>query len=140
MLYLDTRLLVAVLTPEARTHDMQDWLASQAPGSLAISEWVLTEFSSALSMKTRMGDLGERQRAKVLSEFTSLVDDAFGIFPVVRADFRTAARFADQHDTGLRSGDALHLAIAFNHGACLCTLDKKLVAAADMLGVNAESL
>ena len=40
--------------------------------------------------------------------------------------FRTAARFADQHMLGLRAGDALHLAICADHGATLCTLDRRL--------------
>ncbi len=56
MRYLDTSILVAALTREPRTEEMQDWLAAQAPDSLCISDWVLTEFSAALSMKKEKGD------------------------------------------------------------------------------------
>ena len=57
-----------------------------------------------------------------------------------RLDFRTAARFADQHTTGLRSGDALHLAVAANHGVRINALDRGLVRAAEALGVSATLL
>jgi uncharacterized protein len=50
--------------------------------------------------------------------------------------FRTAARFADQHALGLRAGDALHLAICADHGATLCTLDRRLSEAGPALGVK----
>jgi predicted nucleic acid-binding protein len=62
---------------------------------------------------------------------------SFEIVPVPRADFRTAARFADRHDLGLRGGDALHLAICEDHGISLCTLDQKMYQAAMALGVRA---
>jgi len=47
---------------------------------------------------------------------------------------------ADQYTTGLRAGDALHLAVAYNHGARVRTLDQTLVTAAGALGVSAELL
>jgi hypothetical protein len=43
--------------------------------------------------------------------------DSFTILHVSGLQFRTAARFADQHALGLRAGDALHLAICADHGA-----------------------
>jgi hypothetical protein len=69
MRYLDTSILVAALTREPRTGDMQAWLASQAADTLCISEWVITEFSSALSMKIRMDLLTPNERATVLHRF-----------------------------------------------------------------------
>jgi hypothetical protein len=36
----------------------------------------------------------------------------------------------------LRAGDALHLAICADHGATLCTLDRRLGDAASALGVK----
>jgi predicted nucleic acid-binding protein len=50
--------------------------------------------------------------------------------------FRTAARYADQYALGLRAGDALHLAICADHGATLCTLDRRLGEAGAALGVK----
>lgn len=139
MLYLDTSLLVAGLTREARTPNIQQWLADQAPDELYVSDWVVTEFSSALSLKLRAGHLTEDHRAEALAAFTALVDESFGVLPVSRADFRTAAHFADQAGIGLRAGDALHLAITSAHGATLCTLDRKLLQAAPAMAVIARA-
>ena len=140
MLYLDTSLLVSALTHEARTAEIQGWLAAQAADELIISDWVVTEFSSALSMKVRTAQLAPDHRAEALALFTSLTDASLTVLPVTRLEFRTAARFADQHETGLRAGDALHLAVAANHGLRLQSLDRGLVHAATALGVNASLL
>ena len=140
MLYLDTSLLVAALTHQTRTAEVQDWLAAQNPDELAISEWTVTEFSSAMSIKVRTGQLASDHRADALVALADLIDNSFWVWPVSRLDFRTAARFADQHETGLRAGDALHLAIAANHGGRVCTLDRLLAQAAPALGVSAALL
>lgn len=140
MRYLDTSILVAAFTREPRTEDMQDWLAAQDADSLCISDWVLTEFSAALSMKVRMEILTPRERANVLGAFAALRESSLSTLPVSTIDYHTAAHFADDHAFGLRAGDALHLAIAYNHGVELCSLDKTLVAAAEPMGVNATLL
>jgi uncharacterized protein len=57
-----------------------------------------------------------------LAMFTRLSVDSLTILLVSGLQFRTAARFADQHMLGLRAGDALHLAICADHGATLRTL------------------
>ena len=139
MLYLDTSLLVAGLTPENRTSAVQDWLADQVPNDLHISDWVITEFSSALSIKLREGHLAEDHRARALAAFTSLVEESLAVLHVSREDFRTAAHFADQAGIGLRAGDALHLAVASAHGATLCTVDQKLLQAAPAVAVSAQA-
>jgi hypothetical protein len=41
----------------------------------------------------------------------------------------------DQQGLGLRAGDALHLAVAAEHGATLWTLDVRLAEAGPVLGV-----
>jgi predicted nucleic acid-binding protein len=136
MLYLDTSLLVATLTNEAETERMQSWLSQQPEGDLVISDWVATEFSSALSIKLRARHIEAAHRAEALAMFTRLATDSFVVVPVSRLQFRTAARFTDQHMLGLRAGDALHLAICADHGATLCTLDQRLSGAGSALGVK----
>jgi uncharacterized protein len=140
MLYLDTSLLVAALTNEAETPQMQAWLAGQDPDSLVISDWVAAEFSAALSIKLRTGGIETSHRADALTMFTRLCNDNLTVMPVSRAEFRLAARFADQYALGLRAGDALHLAICAEHGATICTLDRRLSEAAIALGVNTALL
>jgi len=136
MLYLDTSLLVAALTNETETERMQRWLGQQAEDDLAISDWVVTEFSSALSIKLRAGHIEPAHRADALAMFARLTTDNFLVVPVARLQFRTAARFADQHGLRLRAGDALHIAVCADHGATLCTLDRRLGDAGSVLGVK----
>jgi hypothetical protein len=140
MLYLDTSLLVAILTNEAETGRMQSWLGQQPPEDLAISDWVATEFSSALSIKLRTGQIGVADRAEALAMLARLAIDSFTVVPVSRLQFRLAARFADQYALGFRAGDALHLAICADQGMTLCTLDRRLCEAGSALGITTSPL
>jgi predicted nucleic acid-binding protein len=135
-LYLDTSVLVAASTREVKTDRVQAWLDEQARNRLIISDWVITEFSSALSIKLRSGQIGFIHRADALAEFSRLAAESLTILPVSGLQFRTAARFADHYVLGLRAGDALHLAICSDHGATLCTLDRGLSEAGAALGVK----
>jgi predicted nucleic acid-binding protein len=135
--YVDTSVLVAALTRELSTARVQAWLGLQPPGSLLLSEWVVTEFSAALSVKVRTGEIDSHFRSAALARFHRLTFAALDIVPVAREHFRTAARFADDYALGLRAGDALHLAVAADRSATLVTLDRRLAAAASGLGFSA---
>ena len=140
MFYIDTSVLVAALTNEAETVRMQTWLREQPAGELAISEWVVTEVSSALSIKLRVGQMEPRHRAEVLAAFSRLSAESLSILPISGFHCRTAARFVDRHELGLRASDALHLAVAVDHGATVASLDRRMVEAALALGVSAVLL
>ena len=139
-LCVDTPVLVAALTDETATARSQRFLAAAEPAELAIDARVITEFSSALSIKVRTGQLAPAQRNAVLTEFTRLIGNSFDVLPVSVATFATAARFVDQLAYGLRAGDALHLAVAIEHGAMLVSLDKRLVEAGTALGASTRLL
>jgi uncharacterized protein len=51
MLYLDTSLVVSALSNERASKQTQAWLAEQESQQLLISEWTVTEVSSALGTK-----------------------------------------------------------------------------------------
>jgi predicted nucleic acid-binding protein len=125
MIYVDTSVIVAALTSEPATDAAQRWIAGQAADAF-ISDWVIAEFSAALSVKLRTGALTLEERADALATFRGLSANSWEVLRVTSAHFQTAARLADDHPSGLRAGDALHLAIALDHGAKLCTLDRRL--------------
>jgi len=134
--YLDTSLLVAALTNEAKSTAAQAWLAEQEVGEIAISEWVATELFAALSAKLRSRQIENVHRTNALAEFARLRAASFVTLAVTSQHFRMAAEYAGRHGLGLRAGDALHLAVAADNGATLCTLDRRLAGAGKTVGVK----
>lgn len=137
MLYLDTSLVVTLLTAEVETETARAWMRRQSQDSFAISDWVITEFAAVLSMKVRSRFLSEEQRRATQEWFDKLAAESFERLPVEREYFVSAGRFARQSKAGLRGGDALHLAVAGATSATLCTRDKGLHNAAVEFGIAA---
>ncbi len=136
--YIDTSVLVAAFTNEGATDRVQTWLGRQDGADLAVSPWVVAEFSAALSVKMRIGAITARQRADALLLFREMVAGSFRTVPIEAAHFEMAAGIADQTALGIRAGDALHLAVALGYGATIRTLDRRMMEGADALGIPAE--
>lgn len=139
MFYIDTSAWVSAVTEEAKSEHVRSWLNQFEPEELAISDWVLVEFSSALSLKIRTGHFTQEQRAVALGAFSTAVRDSLSLLSVESNHFRSAAVFADNHLTGLRASDALHLAVAADHGTVVCTLDAVMLTAGRLLGIETIS-
>lgn len=136
--YLDTSLLVPLYVQEARTADAQDWLAGLGGNPLVVSPWCMTEFASALSLKSRRGELAQADHARAEAGFRRFVEGRAQVVAVVANDFYHAAELCAA-GTGLRAGDALHLAIAERLGLIVCTLDRGMWTAAQTLGLPFET-
>ena len=135
MLYVDTSVIVALLTVEPKTPDVMTWYAS-LPDTPICADWLLTEFSSAVSIKLRTGQLSETHAKRVRKEFDLLAAGGLRLAPVSRTAFSQAVEMVKQHQYGLRAGDALHLAVALELGAShMATLDETLAKNAKRKGM-----
>ncbi len=135
MIYVDASVIVAALTPEENTTRAYAWLTERPRGSLGFSGWVVTEVSSALARKVRIGTLSGGERDRILHDWRHLRTDSFISLPVPVGAFEEAARLIDYPRSVLRAGDALHLAIASLGGHGLATFDAQLAEAATRAGV-----
>lgn len=131
--YLDTNLVIAALTAEPMTVVAQRYLEASVPASAAISDWSVTEVSSALSIKIRAGGLPVGERDEALAEFRYMLRESIECWSVTRDDFHRAAALAEEVRSGLRAGDALHLAVAERAGLVVHTLDRGMARAAKLL-------
>lgn len=139
MLYFDTSFLAPLILEEATSRAIERFLASLPIGSLAISHWTRVEMSSLLGREVRMGRL-EAQAARMAdAQFEAATRDSFVVLLPNADDYARARTYLAVAATGLRAGDALHLAIAANHGAdAIYTLDRTMLRAAHILGLPAS--
>ncbi len=134
-MYLDSSLIVALLTPEPASERAHCWVIAQPPRTLAISDWVSAEVASALSLKIRTGSITVEGRALAMAAYARFVASMITIPPIKAAHFIAAARFCAHHALALRAPDALHLAIAADRGDTLATLDIAQAEAGRELGI-----
>lgn len=128
MVYLDTSFVAPLVIAESCSDAVEAFVLKVKPGELTTSMWTQVELSSMVSRKVRMGDLSESQAEVVRREFDRLLGESFEMLTPTAADFAAAVRFLEVPRTGLRAGDALHLAIAANrHAKRILTLDKGFV-------------
>ena len=121
--YVDTSVLVAAHVREPHTTLAQSWLAEQSSGFL-ISSWALVECDSALAIKRRRGELDAASQAAAVSDIDAFAARFSPLTMPTEADLQHARGFCRIAESGLRAGDALHLAIALRLGANqMATLD-----------------
>ena len=138
MIYADTSVWVALLTQEAGTSRVEQWFGSCSE-PLVSADWTLTEFHSAIAIKTRTGQMSADQAMEALELFDHLSSGGLALVPVSRAAYRAAAALVDDYRQGLRGADALHMAVAQELGLQqFATLDRNQAANAQRLGLTLE--
>lgn len=136
MLYFDTSFLVPLVLPEATSDRIAAFIRELNIEQLAVSHWTRIEFSSLIAREVRMGGLDARAAAQADARFEVMVDDSFAVLLSNADDFNLAKQYLGRFETGLRAGDAFHLAIASNHRAeTIYSLDKMLLKAGGTLGL-----
>jgi len=136
MLYVDTSVLVALCTNEAKTADAVKWYGDCAE-ELASAAWCVTEFASALGLKQRTGQLTEPQAQTAWVNFERMCANDLNLLPVEPMTFHKAAMLTMDAAAGLRAGDALHLACAMEAKvAGMVTLDSVLAKNAQRVKVK----
>jgi uncharacterized protein with PIN domain len=89
MLYLDTCVLLALLTPEIYSQAATAFL-EQAPETLAVSPWCVTELHSALALKVRSDALHASEADRVLAGFEQTLAPGLLWLDLDAQDFRNA--------------------------------------------------
>lgn len=140
MIYLDTSFIAPLVLNEETSAEIEAFVIRQLAGTLAISQWTRVEFASLVAREVRMKNFTPQIAGMILEEFEALINQSCQIWLPQAADYELARKFVMNFDSGLRGGDALHLAIAKNHGASLLlTLDESLLNAAGLFDMPASS-
>jgi hypothetical protein len=136
VLYFDTSFLMPLVRPERTSGAVSAFFANLRPHDLAVSLWGRVELASGLAREVRAGTLSPGDAGEALTQFDAVVEASFLVLCPDKADFELAVQYLRRFETGLRAGDALHLAIATNRAAsAIHTLDKALVRAGAILSL-----
>jgi uncharacterized protein len=140
MIYVDTSVLVALYTREHKSAAVSRWYAA-CTDDLISATWCVTEFASALSIKQRTRQINESDAQKAWQQFERMCANDLQLVPVEPATFHRAAILSLDQASGLRAGDALHLAAALDAKAkSMATLDEVLAKNAKQLKLKLVSL
>ncbi len=131
-LYLDASVLVALFTQEADSLRARQGVLG---ATLFVSDFAAAEFSAAISRRIRIGDIPSVDAARIISAFDTWTAQSTTRVALATGDGAATIAFVRRFDLGLRTPDALHLAIAQRLGMTLFSFDAKMIAAATALGV-----
>jgi predicted nucleic acid-binding protein len=135
--YLDTCILFSLLVPDSGSCAALQWFSGQENRPVWMSHWTWLELTGVLALCCRRGDLSSERLQLIHQEADAFRRERLSLVEVVSADFLQAQAWLRQHpDKPLRSGDALHLAIAQRTQLQLHTADQQLLNVAGALGLS----
>jgi uncharacterized protein len=134
--YFDTSFLTPLVRLEPTTKEVEKFLRKQPQGELSTSHWARVEFCSGIARDVRMKAMTTGEAAVAITDFESKISPGFSLLPITGHDCELARDYLQHYETGLRAGDALHLAIARNNNAqAIYSLDDKMIRAGKLLGL-----
>lgn len=137
MCYVDTSVIVAMLTHEPKSLACIDWFKNQKQPPQS-SDWLITELNSAISLKLRTGQLQTDQALAILQTFETLINGGIKLLPINREIYSEAGALI-RSNPNLRAGDALHISVALGAGIKeFVTLDNNQAKAAQGVGFICE--
>jgi hypothetical protein len=140
MVYVDTSVLVALYTREPKSADVSRWYAACAD-ELVSAAWCVSEFASALAIKQRTGQIAEADAQTAWRQFERMCAGDLYLLPVEPATCHSAAILSLDVASGLRAGDALHLAAALAAKARgVATLDEVMAKNAKRLRLKLAAI
>jgi uncharacterized protein len=133
-LYLDSCVVLSLFLGDSGYDAAEQWLLAQADQPLWVSHWVLLEFSGVLALCLRRGDLTAQRGLAIHAEFECFRHERLGLLEPRGVDYIQARQWLQEFKgPPLRSGDALHLAIAKRQNLTIASADRGLVKAAEAL-------
>ncbi len=130
MVYVDTSVLVALLTNETTAERIANWLTEETR-PLVSGDWCVTEFASALALKQRTSQITSKQGNAAWKVFNQFCEGHLRLLPLDREVFSQAAQLVRNSKNGLRAGGSLHLALALRvKVVAFFTLDVRLAESA----------
>ena len=139
-MYVDTSVIVALLTDEPKTQACKDWFSGLKQASMS-GDWLITEFYSAIALKQRTGQLREKDVKATMHQFEHLTNNGgIKLMQIARETYSQAGKLTHQH-ANTRAGDALHLSIAMQcEVKQFVTLDNAQATSAKQLGFEVVTI
>jgi uncharacterized protein len=140
MIYADTNVLLALYSRDTTSDAAHAW-AQALEDRVVTSWWAVIEFKANISLRVRKKRLPTASALAAMAAFERDFVAAQSPLTTLSPHFALAATWLSNHQTGLRSGDALHLATANGHGcASFATFDRELAKFGRKLGVPTKDL
>jgi predicted nucleic acid-binding protein len=134
--YFDTSFLMPLVRREATSEGVTEFVGRLTGAPLSTSHWTWVELCSAIARHVRMKVLRPAEGRTAIDNFENKILPSFSLSGVTLEDWVTAVNYLQNFETGLRAGDALHLAIARNNNAqTIYSLDDKMIRAGKLLGL-----
>ena len=135
MIYADTDVLLSLFCPDSLTEAAEAWY-QKVGEPVCISSWTVIEYRANMGLRVRKGLMPRAKSVAVMKQLDLATMNNLHVLAPSVEHFTMAGGWLARPECALRSGDALHLAVAFGCGCKrFVTFDQPLGAAARKLGL-----